>query len=79
MVLLVLVVIIAIFTGKIKGWSENSGTCLSVGGKVVKVGECNIDNGNFPLGRNFREFTQQPEAKKQSYAENNICCKVKRT
>ena len=75
--LLVLVVLIAIFTGKIKGWSENSGTCIAVGGKVVKTGTCSISNGDIPLGRNFREFTQGDEAANKDYAEENVCCKKK--
>ncbi len=77
--LLVLVVLIAIFTGKIRGWSEGSGTCLSIGGTMVPSGSCNIADGDMPLGRNFREFSKgtKTDAAHKAFLQDNICCKVK--
>ncbi len=80
--LLVLVVLIAIFTGKIRGWSEGSGSCDAVGGAIVLNAACNVDNGDFPLGRSFSELAKKKDETDSAHETRKaarVCCKNKNT
>lgn len=72
--LLVLVVVIAIFTGKIRGWGQQSNTCEGIGGQLVQTSACSIADGHIPLGRTYREFTPSENYQKANPA--CTCCKV---
>jgi len=62
--LVVLVVLLAIFTGRVSKFGQSSNTCEGVGGTPVSENQCNISDGDIPLGKNYDKITA-----------GQICCR----
>ncbi len=51
LVLVVLVVLIMIFTGRMGGFTRSIQDCAEKGGECVSGSECDLDKGSLPIAR----------------------------